>query len=217
MENQDIKTIDLLEVIKHIWKSKFIIIICTLLFAGAGFFLSRSEAPLYMTSVWVRLPQYVDTQTVNTAVQAANGNMLINLYKQVGMNPDSPTVSVSADILNKSTVIRIQFQGTNPEEIQKFSDTYKEAYVNEINKFVNEKALTDLENAKLQGNNLSSVSNFNLAKAEVIKDGAVPTADLNAGNVTSKIIKMTILGFIIGLGIGLLRYGISVVRKDSNN
>lgn len=44
MENQDIKTIDLLDVIKHIWKSKFIIIICTLLFAGVGFFLSRSEA-----------------------------------------------------------------------------------------------------------------------------------------------------------------------------
>lgn len=170
-----------------------------------------------MTSVWVRLPQYVDTQTVNTAVQVANGNMLNNLYKEVGMNPDSPDVAVNADVLNKSTVIRIQFQGVNPEEIKQFSDTFKEAYVAEVNKFVNEQMITALENARLQGTNTGITSNFDLAKAEVIKDGAVPTADLNAGNDTSKIVKMTIFGFIIGIGIGLLRYGISVVRKDSNN
>lgn len=217
MENQEIKTIDLLEVAKYIWKSKVIIIICTVIFASIGFFWGRSEVPLYMTSVWVRLPQYVDAQTVNTAVQVANGNMLNQLYKDTGMNPDSPSVSVSADVLNKSTVIRLQFQGANPEEIKQFSDTFKGAYVDEINKFVNEQIITELENAKLQGANTAAMSNFNLGKAEVIKDGAVPTADLNAGNKMAKTIKFTVLGFILGIGIGFLRYGISVVRKETKN
>lgn len=216
MNNEEVKTIDLFEVAKYIWKSKIIVILCTLIFAGLGFYLSRSEAPLYMTSVWVRLPQYVDTQTVNTAVQVANGNILRDTYIQKGMDPDSPSVGVSASVLNKSSVIRLAFQGNNPEEIKAFADSFQNVYVNEVNKFVNEAVLGDIENLNLQGNGTVIVNpTLSMAKAEVVKDGAVPTADINADSKLTKIVKFTLLGLFIGVGIGVLRYGYAMVKKEA--
>lgn len=215
MNNEEVKTIDLFEVAKYVWKSKIIVILCTIIFAGLGFYLSRSEAPLYMTSVWVRLPQYVDTQTVNTAVQVANGNIMRDMYIQKGMDPDNPSVDVTASVLNKSSVIRLAFQGNNPEEIKSFADSFQTVYVNEVNKFVNEAVLGDLENLKLQGNGTVLVNpSLSMAKAEVIKDGAVPTADINAGSKLTKIVKFTLLGLFIGVGIGVLRYGYAMVKKE---
>lgn len=211
---EDVKTIDLLEVAINIWKLKYVIILLTAVFLAFGFFQARNEKPAYMTSVWVRLPQYVNTQTVNTAMQYANGNMLRNLYIQQGINPDDPTIDVVASVVDKSSIIKLQFIGENPQDIKNFADLYQVAYVNGVNQFVNEDVLVDLETLKAQGVNGATVNiPAKLGQAEVIKDGAVPTADINAGAKQMKVIKFGLLGFFLGIGLGVLRYGYREIRK----
>lgn len=212
--SEDIKTIDLLEVAKNIWKLKYVIILFTAAFLAFGFFQAKNEKPVYMTSVWVRLPQYVNTQTVNTAMQYANGNMLRNLYIQQGIDPDNPTINVVASVMDKSSIIKLQFVGENPQDIKNFADLYQAAYVNGVNQFVNEDVLVDLEMLKAQGANGTIVNvPARLGQAEVIKDGAVPTVDINTGAKNMKVIKLGLLGFFLGIGLGVLRYGLVKLKE----
>lgn len=119
MEEQNVKVIDVYDVLKFLWKSKLLILICTILMAGvAAFGVNRNVKPSYMTSVQVRLPQYVDNRTVNIAVTYATGNMLINFYKQQDMNPDNPDITITAEAIKNSTIVRIQFVGQEPERIK---------------------------------------------------------------------------------------------------
>lgn len=217
MEEQNVKVIDVYDVLKFLWKSKLLILIFMVLMVGiAAFGINRNVKPSYMTSIQVRLPQYVDDRTVNTAVSYATDNMLINFYKQRNMDPDYPDIAVTATAVKNSTIIRIQFAGENPEQIKKFADDYQMEYTKGLNQFVNEKAINDFKISQAQNNssvNLTqSDKNLPSAKAEVIKDGGVPTLNLNAGVKWKNIIKFGILGFLIGCGISMLCYAVKLVK-----
>lgn len=217
MEEQNVKVIDIYDVLKFLWKSKLLILICTILMVGiAVLVVNRNVKPSYMTSVQIRLPQYVDDRTVNTAVSYATDNMLINFYKQCNMDPDYPNITVTATAIKNSTIIKIQFVGQEPEEIKKFADAYQAEYTKGLNQFINEKAIHDFKISQAQSNspgNLTQLDkNLPSAKAEVIKDGGVPTLNLNAGVKWKNIIKFGIWGFLIGCGIGMIRCAIRLFK-----
>lgn len=219
MEEQNVKVIDVYDVLKFLWKSKILILICIILMIGVAIFgINRNVKPSYMTSIQVRLPQYVDDRTVNTAVTYAMGNMLINFYKQQDMNPDNPDITITAEAIKNSTIVRIQFVGQEPERIKEFADTYQIAYINGLNQFVNEKAINDFEISQAQNNSSESLTqlekNLPLAKAEVIKDGGIPTSDLNANTKLKNIIKFGILGFLIGCGISVVCYAVRLFKVN---
>lgn len=106
--------------------------------------------------------------------------------------------------------------GKNLNESKKFADAYQIAYINGLNQFVNEKAINDFEISQAQNNSSESLTqlekNLPLAKAEVIKDGGIPTSDLNANTKLKNIIKFGILGFLIGCGISVVRYAVRLFK-----
>lgn len=215
MNENNVKVIDLYDVLKFLWHSKLVILIAMLVMIGvAALGVNRNVQPAYMTSILVRMPQYVDDRTVNTAVAYATGDMLTNLYKEQQMDPDNPDISVAASPVKASTIVRVQFTGTDPQAIKAFSDAYQTAFVNGINQFVNENVLSGL--AVLQGSpertQIPTMTTLPTGKAEVVKMGGVPTADLNAGVKTKNIVKFAIFGFILGCGISLIRYGWRILK-----
>lgn len=215
MNENNVKVIDLYDVLKFLWHSKLVILIAMLVMIGVAVLgINRNVQPAYMTSILVRMPQYVDDRTVNTAVAYATGDMLNNLYKEQHMDPDNPEISVEATPVKASTIVSVQFTGTDPEAIKAFSDVYQTAFVNGVNQFANEKMISDL--AILQGssdrNQMPGVVTQPSGKAEVIKSSGVPTANLNAGVKTKNIVKFAIFGFILGCGISLIRYGWRILK-----
>lgn len=217
MEEQNVKVIDLGDVLKYLWKSKIVILACTVVMIGVAVFgVNRKVKPSYMTSIQVRLPQYVDDRTVNTAVSYATGNLLKDYYKELNMDPDNPDITVEAKAIKDSTVVRIQFSGQEPEKIKQFADDFQVKYINGLNQFVNEKAINDFEVSMVQSNSSVNLSQWEkdlpLAKAEVIKDGGVPSQDLNGSAKTKNIVKFGIFGVLLGCGISLVRYGIMVLK-----
>lgn len=211
-----VKVIDLYDVLKFLWHSKLVILIAMLVMIGVAVLgVNRNVQPAYMTSILVRMPQYVDDRTVNTAVAYATGDMLANVYVEQHIDLENPAITVKASPVKNSTIVRVQFTGTNQQAIKTFSDAYQTAFVNGINQFVNESVLSNL--AVIQGGNLErtsipSTTALPTGKAEVIKMGSVPTTDLNAGVKTKNIVKFAIFGFILGCGISLTRYGWRILK-----
>lgn len=219
MEEQNIKVIDLGDVLKYLWKSKFVILVCVIVMIGVAVFgVNRKVKPSYMTSIQVRLPQYVDDRTVNTAVSYAKGNSLIQFYKYQNMDPDYPDIVVDAKPIKNSTIVRIEFRGQEPKKIKEFADAYQMIYVDGINQFINEKAINDIEISKAQsdsaGNLIQLEENFPLVKAKVQKDGGIPSFDYNADVKGKNIIKFGVFGLIIGFGISLVRFGTQIVKMN---
>lgn len=216
MNENNVKVIDLYDVLKFLWHSKLVILIAMLVMIGVAVLgVNRNVQPAYMTSILVRMPQYVDDRTVNTAVAYATGDMLANVYVEQHMDLGNPAITVEATPVKGSTIVRVQFTGTDPEAIKAFSDVYQTAFINGVNQFVNESVLSNL--AVLQGSNLErtltpSTTALPTGKAEVIKMGAVPTANLNAGVKTKNIVKFAVFGFILGCGISLIRYGWRILK-----
>lgn len=217
MKEQNIKVIDLSDMIKFLWKSKIIILSCTILMIGLAIFgVNRNVKPSYMTSIQVRLPQYVDNRTVNTAVSYANGNLLKEYYRDLNMDPDYPNIKVISKAIKDSTIIRVQFVGQEPEHIKQFADGYQIKYINGLNRFINETAINDFEVSMVKSNSSINLSQLEktlpLAKAEVIKDAGIPTENLNASVKTQNIIKFGALGLLLGCGISLVRYCALILR-----
>jgi uncharacterized protein involved in exopolysaccharide biosynthesis len=219
MEEQNVKVIDLGDVLKYLWKSKIVILACTIIMIGVAIFgVNRKVKPSYMTSIQVRLPQYVDDRTVNTAVSYAKGNSLIQFYKSQNMDPDYPDIIVDAKPIKNSTIVRIEFRGQEPKKIKEFADAYQIIYVDGINQFINEKAINDIEISKAQSNSTEKLTqleaNLPLAKATVQKDGGIPSLDYNADVKRKNIIKFGVFGLIIGCGISMVRFGAQIVKMS---
>lgn len=118
-------------------------------------------------------------------------------------------IQVFANRPGNTTLLHVTFRGTDPQLIKSYSDTYQGALVNTLNTFVNEKTINDMQKANLQTPNPLSqeelLSRVSLSRAQVVKEGAVPTARVDEG-YTKKTVYGVILGLAISIGYGVLKY-----------
>lgn len=205
---ENIKVIDLLEISKAVWKFKYFIVGCAIVGGALGYgYAYKTVTPMYQTSIDVQLPLYADTNTIGTSLQVARGPKLIqSVNDKMGIDRG---IQVLANHPGNTTLLHITFQGTDPQLIKRYSDAYQMALADTLNTFINEKTINDMQKANLQTANPLSheelLSRVSLSKAEIVKEGAVPTARVDEGYM-----KQTVYGIILGLVVsicyGALKY-----------
>lgn len=217
INNQDkVLTIDLWDLLKYFWRYKIVVLLVPIItIALVSLYTHFFLVPEYKTSLWIRLPQYSDEQTINTAVNVAQGDVVRTLEKTLSLNGGE--VSVGAKRISGTTIIAISFTGNNPPLLKEASDTFEGIIIPKINSFVNETVKKDLLIAELtddkeNNRNVYANKNFNLGSAEVIKQGQIPTAIINQSNSWTWGISCTI-GSILLVSAGIVfKYLFDIIK-----
>lgn len=205
---EDIKVIDLLELSKAVWKCRLFIVGCAIVGGALGYgYAYKTVTPMYQTSIDVQLPLYADSNTIGTSLQVARGPKLIqSVDNKLGIDEK---IKISVDHPENTTLLFVTFQGTNPQLIKEYSDTYQGALVDVLNTFINEKTINDMQKANLQTLNPLSrdelLSRVSLSKAQIVKEGAIPKTRVDEGYKKQTVYGI-ILGLIVSIGYSILKY-----------
>jgi capsular polysaccharide biosynthesis protein len=213
---KDTTVIDLVALSRAMWKIKYLIVGSAIVGAALGYgYAYKSVTPLYETSIDVQLPLYCDNNTIGTAKEVAQGSELtdsvdeiMGAYKKIG---------VLSENIKGTSLIHITFTGSNPQKVKDYADIYQEKMVKELDSFVNEKTINDMQKANLQTLNplpLNELfSKISLSKVKVIKQAEIPKHRIDKG-YTRKTVLGLILGLVISMGYGTLKYLKKILLTD---
>ncbi|HFE0720939.1 TPA: Wzz/FepE/Etk N-terminal domain-containing protein [Streptococcus agalactiae] len=197
--------INIFNLLKKLWKKKFLITFVAIAFATAGLFYSLFiVTPLYTSSTRIYV---INPNTPNNSITAQDlqaGSFLANDYKEIITSTDVLEKVISSEklnypssqllqkitvsILKDTRVISISVEDANPKMSQKLANSVREAAVSKI------KAVTQVED-------ITTLEKGNLPKAP------------SSPNIK----KNVLIGFIVGAGLSTIVLVIMGILDDRVN
>ncbi|HGD2116063.1 TPA: Wzz/FepE/Etk N-terminal domain-containing protein [Streptococcus agalactiae] len=197
--------INIFNLLKKLWKKKFLITFVAIAFATAGFFYSLFiVTPQYTSSTRIYV---INPNTPNNSITAQDlqaGSFLANDYKEIITSTDVLEKVISSEklnypssqllqkitvsILKDTRVISISVEDANPKMSQKLANSVREAAVSKI------KAVTQVED-------ITTLEKGNLPKAP------------SSPNIK----KNVLIGFIVGAGLSTIVLVIMGILDDRVN
>ncbi|MGV3300931.1 Wzz/FepE/Etk N-terminal domain-containing protein [Streptococcus agalactiae] len=197
--------INIFNLLKKLWKKKFLITFVAIAFATAGLFYSLFiDTPQYTSStrIYVINPNTPNNSITTQDLQA--GSFLANDYKEIITSTDVLEKVISSEklnypssqllqkitvsILKDTRVISISVEDANPKMSQKLANSVREAAVSKI------KAVTQVED-------ITTLEKGNLPKAP------------SSPNIK----KNVLIGFIVGAGLSTIVLVIMGILDDRVN
>ncbi|EPW49522.1 Wzz/FepE/Etk N-terminal domain-containing protein [Streptococcus agalactiae] len=197
--------INIFNLLKKLWKKKFLITFVAIAFATAGLFYSLFiVTPQYISSTRIYV---INPNTPNNSITAQDlqaGSFLANDYKEIITSTDVLEKVISSEklnypssqllqkitvsILKDTRVISISVEDANPKMSQKLANSVREAAVSKI------KAVTQVED-------ITTLEKGNLPKAP------------SSPNIK----KNVLIGFIVGAGLSTIVLVIMGILDDRVN
>jgi hypothetical protein len=186
------------------WRLKYIYFALTVLGLIAGYVISYTFKPTYLSTIQIKLPEYTAVSTGNTIAKIAKSSELVSDISN-GLSKENAVI-IESKMIRETSILQIIISSQDKTALDQFMKEYKEQVIDEIEPVANEVIKRDLEKYNLMGGSPLSIQD--IAKSQVI----VKPKIIDVSDTTVKVSKFKrsiiggISGFLVAFIYMIIRY-----------
>ena len=125
------------------WRLKYIYFALTVLGLIAGYVISYTFKPTYLSTIQIKLPEYTAVSTGNTIAKIAKSSELVSDISN-GLNKENAVI-IESKMIRETSILQIIISSQDKTALDQFMKEYKEQVIDEIEPVANEVIKRDLE------------------------------------------------------------------------
>lgn len=189
------------------WRLKYIYCAFIVLGLIAGYVISYTFKPTYLSTIQIKLPEYTAVSTGNTIARIAKSSKLVADISN-GLSQEN-TIVIESKMIRETSILQIVISGQDKTALDQFMKEYKKQVIDEIEPVANEVIKRDLEEHNLMGGSPLSVQD--IAKSQVIMKPKI--IDVSDSTIKVSKFKRSIIGGTSGFLVAFIYMIIRYARK----